>query len=275
MCKIATIPITMNPHLWKRNVKEQQHELRPEDILHLIPRDIMEEHDTSNINEEDVCDAQENVSDISNNTNNSHNSESNILRSLLNELVKINKKEMWRYISPRMLYKYYLADANAIGDTFVHTELNAINKICKQYTGQMMFKTSDIKRVKINKISKMLGNKSLWKEERGSIRNPKLLKNIAFKEVSSGNVPKAVIAVCVSRIKHHLEHKSWEDTSHIALQIYIKHKKDVFELYSFPEYSEEWQQLEPRTLDPTHILTNLRAHACRSGFDFFDKQAFI
>ena len=116
-------------------MKEQQHELRPEDILHLIPRDIMQEHDTSNINEEDVCDADENVSDISNNTNNSHNSESNILRLLLNELVKINKKEMWRYISPRMLYKYYLVDANAIGDTFVHTELNAINKICKQYTG--------------------------------------------------------------------------------------------------------------------------------------------
>ena len=109
-----------------------------------------------------MCDAQENVSDISNNR---------ILlsllylRSLLNELVKINKKEMWRYISPRMLYKYYLADANAIGDTFVHTELNAINKICKQYTGQTMFKTSDIKRVKINKISEMFGNKSLWKEK--------------------------------------------------------------------------------------------------------------
>ena len=102
-----------------------------------------------------------------------------------------------------------------------------------------MFKTSDIKHVKINKISEMFGNKSLWKEERGSIRNSKLLKDIAFKEVSSGNVLKAVIAVCVSRIKHHLEHKSWEDTLHIALQIHIKHKKNIFELYSFPEYSQE------------------------------------
>ena len=24
-----------------------------------------------------------------------------------------------------------------------------------------------------------------------------------------------------------------------------------------------------------HILTNLRAHACKNGFDFFDKEAFI
>ena len=275
MCKIATIPITMNKHLWKRNVKEQQHQLTHEDILHLIPRDIMEEDETSNSKEGYVCNCDENVSDISNNTNNSNNSESNILRSLLNELVKINTKDIWRYISPRMLYKYYLADANAIGHTFVHTELNAINKICKQYTGQAMFRTSDIKRVKIDKISEMFGNKSLWKEDSASIRNPKSLKDIAFKEVSSGNVPKAVIAVSVSRIKHHLEHKSWEDTSHIPLQIYIEHKQEVFKLYSFPEYSQERKQLEPRTLDPTHILTNLRAHACRSGFDFFDKESFI
>ena len=57
------------------------------------------------------------------------------------------------------------------------------------------------------------------------LKNPKLLKDIAFKQVSSSaNVPKAVIAANVSRIKHHLEHKSWEDTSHIPLKICIKHQ---------------------------------------------------
>ena len=81
-----------------------------------------------------------------------------------------------------------------------------------------MFKTSDIKCVKINKISEMFGNKSLWKEQRESIKNPKSLKDIAFKQVSSAYVPKPVTAVSVSRIKHHLEHKSWEDTSHIPLK---------------------------------------------------------
>ena len=54
----------------------------------------MQEHDNSNINEENVLDAEKNVSDISNNTNNSENSESNILRLLLNELVKINNKQI-------------------------------------------------------------------------------------------------------------------------------------------------------------------------------------
>ena len=28
-------------------------------------------------------------------------------------------------------------------------------------------------------------------------------------------------------------------------------------------------------MDPTHILTNLRAHACKNGFEFFDKESLI
>ena len=42
MCKIGTIPIMKNPHIWKRNVKEQQPEITHENILNLIPRDIKE-----------------------------------------------------------------------------------------------------------------------------------------------------------------------------------------------------------------------------------------
>ena len=138
-----------------------------------------------------------------------------------------------------------------------------------------MFTSSDINHVKINKISQMFGDKSLWKEKKDCIKNPKSLKDIAFKQVSSVNVPNPVIATSVGRIKHHLEHKSWEHTSHILLKIYIKHRKEYFQLYSFPEHSTICQQLELRTLDPTHLLTNLRAHACRSGFEFFEKEAFI
>ena len=100
-----------------------------------------------------------------------------------------------------------------------------------------MFKSSDIKCVKMNKISQMFGDKSLWKEQRESIKNPKSLKDIAFKQVSSGNVPKPVIAINVHRIKHHLEHKLWENTSHVPLETYIKHRQKYFQLYSFPEYS--------------------------------------
>ena len=46
-------------------------------------------------------------------------------------------------------------------------------------------------------------------------------------------------------------------------------------MFSYPEYSEKRQQREPRTLVPTHLLTNLHAHARKSGFRFFDKEAFI
>ena len=92
--------------------------------LNLIPRDIMEEPDNCEIPDQNVYYSDDNLSDISNSTNNSDNTESNILQSILNELVKIDHKEVWSRTSPRMLCKYYLADAQAVGESFLYSELN-------------------------------------------------------------------------------------------------------------------------------------------------------
>ena len=101
------------------------------------------------------------------------------------------------------------------------------------------------------------------------------LKHIAHKIVSSGEVPKCIIACTVVRIQHSPQYNNWKKSASIPLDIYINHRNENFELFSFPEYSEKRKQLEPRTLDPTHILTNLRAQACRKGFDFFDKNSLL
>ena len=61
--------------------------------------------------------------------------DSNILKAMLQRLIKVNKKEIWNKISPRMLYKYYLSDPEAIKDSFVVAELDAINEVYKEYAG--------------------------------------------------------------------------------------------------------------------------------------------
>ena len=48
-----------------------------------------------------------------------------------------------------------------------------------------------------------------------------------------------------------------------------------FKLFFQPEFSSKHQQIEPRTLYPTHMLTNLRTHICKSIFDFFDNEPLI
>ena len=101
------------------------------------------------------------------------------------------------------------------------------------------------------------------------------LKHLAHKVVCSGEVPKLVIACTLARIEHSLKYNEWKLSSTTPLDIFIEHRNENFELFSFPEYSQKRNQLELRTLDPTHILTNLRAHACKKEFEFFDKESLI
>ena len=45
-------------------------------------------------------------------------------------------------------------------------------------------------------------------------------------------------------------------------------------MFSYPEKSTERNQLEPRTFDFTHILTNIRNQILTRGFDYCKKQHF-
>ena len=101
-----------------------------------------------------------------------------------------------------------------------------------------------------------------------SYRNLKSLHNMALKIVSSGDVPKPVIAVGIARIKYTLDYPTWITKFTTPSEIFINHRNETFKCFSFPEYSEKRNQIEACTFDPTHLMTNLRAHACRKGFKF-------
>ena len=50
--------------------------------------------------------------------------------------------------------------------------------------------------------------------------------------------------------------------------------EDVFEYFSFPEFSIEQQQLEFRTLGYTHMLTNIHNHVLTHGYTYCKKEQF-
>ena len=258
-------------------MKPPEIEITRDEVLNMIPRDIIIDRAENDANDDTgsvIVGSDLDTEDT--NSINSNNAESNILTEILHALKTLGEKDIWSCISPRMLFKYYLADAQTIAPSFVVAELNAVNKVFKKITNQYLFFHSDSKSQKVNKICSKFGDQSMWQQQhRHQLKNAKSLKDIAFKMVSSALVPNVVIAVSVACIKHAMEIKQWENDATVPLTVHIKHHNKYFQIFSFPEYSEKRQQLEPRTLDPTHLLTNLHAHACKSGFTFFDKEAFI
>ena len=47
----------------------------------------------------------------------------------------------------------------------------------------------------------------------------------------------------------------------------------ILKCSAFQNYLKKEIKLNPEHW--THMLTNLRTHACKSGFDFFDKEVFL
>lgn len=47
------------------------------------------------------------------------------------------------------------------------------------------------------------------------------------------------------------------------------------DLFCYPERNVERNQLEPRTLDYSHILTNIWSHICNKGYEFCPKDHFV
>ena len=129
--------------------------------------------------------------------------------------------------------------------------------------------------MKVNKIcAKFEDMSELHQQQSTSCRNLKLLQNMALKIVSSGNVPKPVIVVSIARIKYTLDYP----TSLQSLQHQVKYlliiEMKPFNVFHFLNIQKK-NQIEPHTFDPTHKMMNLRAHACKSSFQFFNNESFI
>ena len=66
----------------------------------------------------------------------------------------------------------------------------------------------------------------------------------------------------------HAKHKRiWKRNCTINMTAYIPVLDEDFPLFYYPEMSKIWKQIEFRSLDYTHQLTNLHAIICKSGID--------
>ena len=82
----------------------------------------------------------------------SHQQIPNILDDLLSALWKCGKKRVWNNIGPKMLYKYHLADHEAIESSFLVMKLDVMNAEFKAKTNHSLFLKSDNKKTKVHKL---------------------------------------------------------------------------------------------------------------------------
>ena len=99
------------------------------------------------------------------------------------------------------------------------------------------------------------------------------LKYLAMREVN--DIPHALLQIIYAKTVLCKERSSWEKWKTILMKAYIPIVKDYVDIFYFPKYFEACSQLEPRTTDYTHMLTNLRSLVCQKGLLNVKRSAFV
>ena len=91
------------------------------------------------------------------------------------------------------------------------------------------------------------------------------LRNLVLNTVEK--FPLLVLQCAYAGVLHIKHKRHWKVNATIDLTCYIPVVGDYIPLFYYPEVCEERNQIEFRTLDYTHQLTNLRAVVCKSGIE--------
>ena len=66
-----------------------------------------------------------------------------------------------------------------------------------------------------------------------------------------------------------------DEKSSVPISYEISIEPHSFDVFSYPKFNVKQQQLEPRIIDPSHVLTNLHLHATQKGILGCDPKAFL
>ena len=202
------------------------------------------------------------------------------IKKILQSLQEMNNKHNWQHETVDSLLRKYFNSKFGISKLFMY-EMDVINREVKHYFGKQLFQKSDCKQVRVRKIFQQL--KSLPQlliyessdEENIILHQPKSLFEIYRKFITQSKYPKEYLAAQVCKINHMESVHEWEYHSNVDITVNMPWINTQHLIFNYMEWKSERQQCEMRTFDYTHILNNLRFHACNKGFNKVRTQAFI
>ena len=110
-------------------------------------------------------------------------------------------------------------------------------------------------------------------------KTPKSLTYICNIIVNDKKYPNICLQSSYAYAVHCYYKNKWENYCMTEVMAYIPNNDttevhDVVEYFNIPEFSIERDQVELKTMDYTHMLTNIRNHILTHGYDFCPKEHF-
>ena len=205
-----------------------------------------------------------------------------LLQNILNHLQHFNRNK-WEHTTRDFLLTHILSDAQELMKVCILKEIAIIATEMCCFTGRCLYSSTCVKSENCNNICAAFGGTNFVDSTIGRRKErsyqPDSLLNISTGVVKIDSFPVEHIQIPLCTILQRENNRKWLQNFTVPIYAPIPSEANprivtVHEHFSYPEYSFARVQLEPRTFDFTHILTNMRCQILTRGFDYCQKKHF-
>ena len=199
-----------------------------------------------------------------------------ILEEILIALLSSERQAKWTSFNCMEFYNFALSSINAIYANMTNHDLDIAIHVFRKVESKTVplgIKLNASKLIKANQLGFILGHTDVITPKKSK---PKLLslKDLAVQKLKE-SVPTDVLKVALASFDFAIKLPLWMDKCPLQMSYNIPLESSNFDIFFYPEYCATRQQIEPRVIDPSHILTNLCLHATQKGILHCDPEAFL
>ena len=198
-----------------------------------------------------------------------------LLEQIIVTLMCLPHGEKWQMYHINHFYNTCLSSTHAIHQNLTSVEINTILTFIKdQWDNKLQIPSLTGKVDRSNALGYILGHTDRVFPKGKINKQMYPLKVLCHMKVRN-ELPLNVLKVTCAEWLFELLFPKWLDKSPVPVVYEIpSNYHDDYQIYSYPEYNTKHQQIEPRIIDPSHCLTNLRLHATTKGFFNLNPNAF-
>ena len=202
-----------------------------------------------------------------------------LLNDIVADLKEFNERK-WINLTVEELYPGLLTNSVRLNKECTAPELFVISRTLEQRTLRKFAKSGVPKAMNVNYITQAFGGETfleLPKKKTNRVRQVPSLHSLCKKILQDAEYKLVQLQVSLANALHREKREKWVENCPIFRWGYVPHvfaDHVAVPYFSYPEFDEERQQVEFRTLDCTHILTNMKTHILTRGYDFCKKEHF-
>ena len=199
-----------------------------------------------------------------------------VLKDILIALLCSDNSIKWSAYNCREFYEFALSSTNAIYTSKTTHDIDIVINVLRKWecpSVSLGMKLNVSKLQKANQLVFILGHTDFIGPKKSKPKM-KSLVDLMLDELKS-SVPVDVLHVALAQFDFHMKLPLWMDKLPLPMCYEIPIDPGTFDVFSYPEFNLRRQQLEPRIINPSHVLTNLRLHATQKGILGCDPNAFV